>query len=103
MRDYLNGGEGDDVLQGGADDNLNGGGGADLFQVGAEDGGPVVVDDFDSEEDALVVVYDGAGPQPELTQRADESGVVLLADGIAVAQVLGVEEIDLASVRLVAA
>jgi Ca2+-binding RTX toxin-like protein len=102
-RDYLNGGEGDDVLLGGAGDNLNGGGGADQFQVGAEDGAPVVVDDFDRAEDALVVVYDGSGPEPALTQVAQDGGVVLLADGVEVAQVLGVEEIDMSMIRLVAA
>jgi Ca2+-binding RTX toxin-like protein len=102
-RDYLNGAAGDDVLRGGAGDNLNGGEGADLFEVGGEAGGPAVVDDFNAAEDALVVVYDGTGPEPELTQRADESGVVLMADGVEVAQVLGVDEIDLAAIRLVAA
>jgi hypothetical protein len=38
-----------------------------------------------------------------LSQTADGDGVTLMADGVAVARVLGVDEIDLEAVRLVAA
>jgi Ca2+-binding RTX toxin-like protein len=100
-RDYLNGGTGDDVLTAGAGDNLNGGEGADRFEVGREAGDLPVVDDFDAAADSLAVVYEADGPVPELSQRLDGDGVVLMADGTEVAKVLGVTEIDLSAVVMI--
>ncbi len=103
--DYLNGGTGGDVLFGGAFDNMNGGEGADVFAIDAAEAAQssARVEDFDAAEDTLVVVYDGTGPEPELSLTVGAEGTSLLADGQEVAFVVGVQTIDLSAVQLIAA
>jgi Ca2+-binding RTX toxin-like protein len=103
--DYLNGGTGDDVLIGGAFDNMNGGEGEDMFSIDSTEAaqGVARIEDFDAAEDALVLVYDGTGPEPELSMSVSAEGTSLLADGQEVAFVAGVQTIDLSEVQLIAA
>ena len=102
-RDYLNGGDGDDILLSGAFDNLNGGNGADVFNLLANGPAAATIDDFQHGEDTIVVVYDGAVSEPDLSVEEDETGTTLLADGAPVAFLAGVSGLDLGSVQLVAA
>jgi len=101
--DYVNGGAGDDLLIGGALDNLHGGDGADTFVLTEPGLGAAVVQDFDADSDALIVMYDGAGPMPVLGTAPGAGGVTLLVNGEPAAFVIGQDSIDLAAVRLVAA
>ena len=103
--DYLNGGAGDDILIGGAFDTLHGDSGADIFTLAMTQAhaGAATVQDYDAAEDTLVVLYDSNGPAPVLSVVATETGLTLLGDGLALAELTGLTEIDLATVRLVAA
>lgn len=94
--DYLNGGAGDDHLIGGPGDMMSGGTGADLFEIR---GGPVIITDFDPAEDGLIVTYPDS--LPELSTVADDTGLVLLADGEPVASLWGLDRLDLSRVALV--
>ncbi len=104
---YLNGGEGDDVLRIGAGDIATGGAGADRFELSADQatGGMATIMDFDAVQDELVVVYDGSGPVPEVTLAPgglpDE--VVVLLNGQPMAQVVGgASTLTPGAIRLVA-
>lgn len=105
--DFLNGGDGDDVLNLFAGDYGNGGEGADIFQLHDHlPGDPVArITDFDPGQDFLVVYYDAAQhPAPQLTLTVDEGGVAtLMLDGIALAALSGGGLPDLAAIRLQAA
>ncbi len=107
-RDYLNGGNGDDALFPGAGDNANGGAGSDSFTLGdwIADGGPVLIEDYDANEDSLVVVYDDAAhPDPELTVETaagTPENAQLLLDGLPLAEVSGAAGLDPSQVALVA-
>ena len=99
--DYLNGGAGDDWLVAGALDTLSGGIGADLFDVSGA-GGVATIEDYDQAEDTLVLLYQGDGPAPLLTQAAEADGVTILADGTPVAFLRGVSDVDLSRIEQVA-
>jgi Ca2+-binding RTX toxin-like protein len=103
--DYLNGGAGNDTLIGGAFDNMHGGSGADIFVLDMAQAalGPAHVEDFDPTEDSLVLFYDAATPAPVLSTAPVAGGIILLADGLAVATLGGVTALDLDRVQLMAA
>jgi len=103
--DFLNGGANDDILFGGAFDYMNGGTGADSFVLHTDQArqGAAIVQDFDAVEDTLVVYYDAQGPAPSLSLAHSDSGLTLLADGVAVAKMPGLDSLDLSQVQLVAA
>lgn len=95
--DFLNGGAGDDLLIGGMGDWLNGGTGADTFRIA--DSVPVVIDDYSADEDTLELIYQGDTP-PLLTTQPHPGGLTLLADGMAVAELNGIDTFDVTSVRV---
>ncbi|MFZ3581249.1 calcium-binding protein [Loktanella sp. DJP18] len=95
--DYLNGGAGDDLLMAGQGDHLNGGEGADAFSLLAD--GKNSIDDFDPDQDVLVVTYAGDTP-PVLSTAAGDDGLTLLADATVVAYLSGVTTLDLSTVVL---
>lgn len=70
VRDFLNGGLGDDQLIIGNDDIASGGEGSDLFEIGGwlSEGNGATIMDFEPDQDAIVLVYDQAefGP-PEIS------------------------------------
>jgi Ca2+-binding RTX toxin-like protein len=93
IRDYLNGGAGEDTLHLGADDWASGGDGADLFMLAPNPAGPApTVADFNPAEDSLVLSYDGAAsatPQVSVAPDPDNgANVIVFADGHAIAVVL---------------
>ncbi len=96
--DILIGGAGDDLINAGIGDELTGGAGADTFSV-VESAGAVITD-FDPEEDVLEVAYDTV--PPTLSTALGDDGLVLLANGEAIATLGGLSTLDLTSVRLVA-
>jgi Ca2+-binding RTX toxin-like protein len=90
--DFLNGGEGDDVLHVGAGDYASGGEGADQFLLAdINPGDPVAqITDFDRGEDALMLVYDAAlHADPVVTIEEAAGDATVFLDGVPVAQVLG--------------
>jgi Ca2+-binding RTX toxin-like protein len=104
---FLNGGEGDDVLRIGADDVATGGNGSDRFELSGEipAGSSARITDFDADQDELVVVYDPSFPVPVVTLApgglADE--VAVLVDGQAIAYVVGgASTLTPGAIRLVA-
>ncbi len=103
--DYINGGNGDDWLHGGAFDNLNGGFGADHFitVAGQASIGTVHIDDFDADEDTMVVLYDITAGLPVLSVEVGDAGLTLLANGAPLATLANVTDLDLNTVQLVAA
>ena len=71
--DYLNGGDGDDVIITGSGDTVHGGEGKDSIILGqwiTEHAADLT--DFDAEQDQLIVVYDDSNPdiKPVLETRA---------------------------------
>jgi Ca2+-binding RTX toxin-like protein len=105
--DFLNGGEGDDLLFLAAGDHGNGGAGADAFALHEiQSGGPVAqITDFDPAEDSLVVLYDAAlHPAPVLTlDQTDAGGVTLLLDGVPLVNLGNAGGLDLGAIQLRAA
>jgi Ca2+-binding RTX toxin-like protein len=104
--DFLNGGAGDDTLVLGAGDYGNGGEGADRFALMDIKAGdpPMQITDFNPQEDSLVVIYDPAlHPDPQLTTQTSDAGVTLLLDGVAVANLQSLDQLDLNSIALQAA
>jgi Ca2+-binding RTX toxin-like protein len=103
---YLNGGEGEDVLRIGSGDIATGGNGADRFELAADmPGGIATIMDYNAGLDELVVVYDAAGPTPVVTlapgSLPDE--VVVLLDGQPLASVMsGGASLTPVAIRLVA-
>lgn len=92
--DFLNGGEGDDVLHIGAGDYATGGAGADWFELADMAAGDAIANiaDYDATEDALVVVFDPAmHPDPVLSLETSENSgdVIVLLDGVPLAMVQG--------------
>lgn len=104
--DFLNGGAGDDTLMLGAGDYGNGGDGADAFHlldIGANDP-PMQITDFNPQEDVLVVMYDAAlHPDPQLTMETSATGTILLLDGVPLASLQSIADLDLGSITLQAA
>ncbi len=97
--DYLNGGAGDDLLLAGFGDHLNGADGADTFSLLT--GGKNVIDDFDPTQDVLEVTF--SGTPPLLTTTTDDAGLTLLADDAVVAHLSGITDLDISRVVMVAA
>jgi Ca2+-binding RTX toxin-like protein len=87
--DHVDLGDGDDTVVAGGADTVTGGEGADEFASGDWISGdaPVEITDFDTTEDVLSFVYNGEGPEPDLTiERDSRTGITTLrADGEAVA------------------
>lgn len=106
--DFLNGGDGDDLLMLGAGDFGSGGAGEDVFallDIGANDP-PMQITDFDPTQDQLIVLYDASlHPAPQLTFETDLQGSAtrLLLDGVTVANLTNVTSLDLDAVTLRAA
>lgn len=103
--DFLNGGEGDDLLYVGAGDYATGGGGADLFKLSDLAAGDAVANiaDYDAAADRLVVVFDPAiHPDPQLSLETPENSddVLVLLDGVPLAMVQGGAGMTLADVLL---
>lgn len=106
--DYLNGGLGNDSLWGDVFDTLSGGDGADTFWVGESrmnhnaETDRATIHDYDADEDTLVLLYNGEGAVPVLTQETGKDGVTILADGAPVAYLRGMTTVDLALIEQVA-
>ncbi len=98
-KDFLNGGDGEDIILAGKHDHANGGTGADTFVIDL--GADAFVDDFDPAEDVIELAYNSV--PPILTTQTSDAGLTLYADGAVVATFAGVDTLDLAAVRLVAA
>jgi Ca2+-binding RTX toxin-like protein len=99
QHDYLNGGDGADVLMGGPGDNLHGGTGADTFSLMQNDAS--IVEDFAPNEDVIEVIYEGEAPT--LSTAQTEAGLALMADGELVATFTNLTELDTKTVSLIAA
>lgn len=92
--DFLNGGDGDDLLLVGAGDYVSGGAGADWFELSDLTAGDAIANiaDYDAREDALVVVFDPAmHPDPVVSLETPENSgdVIVLLDGVPLALVQG--------------
>jgi len=111
--DVLDGAAGDDELYLGGGDSATGGSGADTFLFGpglsadplAPAGPPPMIEDFDGDEDALVVVWNDyaeqAPPHLSLTPAPDDPGVVqLLGDGEVLAEIRATRGVSLDEVLL---
>lgn len=83
--DSIDAGAGNDTIVAGPDDTVTGGDGADEIATGdwGQDGPPVVVIDFDPDEDILTYTYREGTAAPTMTTATDpDSGdVTVLADG----------------------
>ena len=97
--DFLNGGAGDDALYAGDGDHMHGGTGADLF--GLRSDGHAHVADFDPDEDTIEIAYDSDLDAPTVGFEDTDEGVILIADGHAIATFAGHTALDLANVPLV--
>lgn len=95
-KDYLNGSEGMDHLIGNDTDVMSGGEGNDTFEIA---NGTVSIMDF-SDDDLLILRIDG--PAPALTTLATATGTTLLADGLPVASLFGVNSFDVSTVQFIA-
>lgn len=100
--DTLDGGDGDDMLIGGAGDTMTGGEGQDLFVLLDSAGvDPATITDYDAAEDALVVQYENGQPEPMLELTENEDGTqTLSADGVAIA-VLNASSLSTSDILLV--
>jgi len=90
LRDFLNGGTGNDTLQMGADDWATGDEGHDEFAIASGASG-ATIEDFDPALDRIVVDYNPADhPDPQLSLEPSEveGAVWLLLDGHRLAQIL---------------
>ena len=65
-----------------------------------DEDGAAIIDDYQFADDAIVIVYSGSAPTLGLTMT--ESGVTILADGQPVADLQGITEFDLSTVKLLA-
>ena len=104
--DTLDGGEGDDVIVVGANDEATGGAGADSFVTGSyiETGAAAgVVTDFDPDLDVIEVMYDPAlTPHPVISVEAfaDGSGASIVMNGQVILRVTGGQGLSAADVEL---
>ncbi len=97
--DTLIGGEGHDQIWVGDGDTATGGRGDDVFHMDAE--GIAYITDYNPDDDRVELIYDPAGPVPELTTETTDDGVNLLADGDLVAVFNGSKVIDVSRVAMV--
>ena len=89
--DFLNGGDGDDTIFAGADDQVSGGLGADAIVLNTNMDGAARIWDFKSGQDTLVLVYE-AGVEPEVSISSDPEQAdrwLIQANGTALAEVTG--------------
>ncbi|MBY5932319.1 hypothetical protein KUV51_04840 [Tateyamaria omphalii] len=92
--DVLNGGDGDDALVLGAGDIGTGGEGEDGFALLAEtadsDAGPSTITDFNSEEDALVILVDPNQTVDPVVDVVDENGdAIITVNGTPISVLVG--------------
>ncbi|MFW2589114.1 calcium-binding protein [Sagittula sp. SSi028] len=97
--DSLTGGVGNDILAGDAGDTLNGGEGQDVFFGLAEaDADPIIVEDFDPDEDALGILIESDTPRVmssfDVTVEEDEGNSLVRVDGELTAVLEGVTGLD---------
>jgi len=104
-RDVMSSSEADTVMVAGSSDVANLGSGEDTVVLGDwVDDDAVLIRNFDASEDAIVLVYDDAGPAPEIAfARNDLSAdqTTVLMDGAVVAHVTSGEALSLDDIRLV--
>lgn len=83
---------------------MHGGTGADAFVLDMDEArtGPAHIQDFDPDEDIIVLYYDADGIPPILGAEKVDGMLTLMGDGLAVATLNGLDSIDLAAIRLVA-
>lgn len=87
--DILDGGDGDDVLYLDGDDTGTGGDGSDtFFLTGMGPTNPVVITDFSTSEDQLIVQYGAGVTEPTLSYQATVGATNLVGDGVILAQIL---------------
>lgn len=105
VSDFLNGGAGDDLIYAGADDIVSLGSGADSLIVGdwITPGPAAQVQDFDIDDDNLVIFYDGSGPTPEVEVDQTEDGAQILLDGAPIVTLRGVAALPDDAIALVGA
>ena len=103
--DFLNGGDGDDIIVAGSGDWVTGGDGLDqiLLDEWSTSNETTTITDFDETEDSLVLLYDNAGPPPEievlnLADTPDSSGIYV--EGVLVATVQGNPDLTVADVSV---
>lgn len=104
--DTLDGGNGDDILILGNHDHGTGGDGNDTFISGGfvVAGKAPVIEDYQSDEDAIVLMYDqDLASAPTITLQESGGNTMILMDGVVTAQVAGVVGLDLADIALVPA
>lgn len=103
---YLNGGEGDDLLILGNNDTGVGGDGEDVFQIGhwvADGQDAALITDFVTADDLLVVNYDEADTAPTITLQVVNEETHVFANGTLVVRVAGGDApTDASEVQLVA-
>jgi Ca2+-binding RTX toxin-like protein len=103
VRDWLNGGAGDDRITLGANDVATGSGGKDLFAVASAletAGDTTEVTDFDPERDRLEILHAGDTP-PAMTATEDGGDTLLFADGTMIVRLSGVTGFDLGTLHFV--
>ena len=104
--DFLNGGDGDDTVYAGGGDTIHLGDGSDTLLVGTWVGDTeALVQDFDAQEDKLVVVYDDAAgndPEVQLVEDDDLPGVTfLVVDGASLLALQNADALTVADVELI--
>ncbi|MEY8100051.1 calcium-binding protein, partial [Falsihalocynthiibacter sp. S25ZX9] len=79
-RDFLNGGEGDDLFVLGNSDYGTGGAGEDTFALGEwfAEGSAATITDFNSEEYTLVVHYSEDDEIPEVSVETEDGNSMVL-------------------------
>lgn len=88
--DFLSGDEGDDVLILGKGDYAIGGEGRDTFMTGIwANGEASIIEDYDPEEENILVSVDAAQPLPVLSIVDDGDDAVVLMDGAPLMVLLG--------------
>ena len=90
--DFLNGGAGHDTIFAGAGDEVSGGEGSDTTVLNSDLPEHANIWDFESGQDTLVVLYDGAENIPEIDIAEDPDALghwLIQADGEVVANIAG--------------
>jgi len=98
-RDELHGGAGDDIIHAGAGDYVSGGRGDDVIQLTTD--AAVYVDDYNADDDSILVYYDSDDLTPELSVSSVDHGLALWADNDLVATFGGISVLDMGRIALV--
>lgn len=99
--DFLNGGDGDDTITAGTGDYVHLGDGQDTLLVGSWiDGDSATVQDFDPEEDQLVVIHDAGGVPPDLALSTEAGNTVVRLGGVPILTVQGETNITIDQITL---